>query len=469
MDPSIYLYEDTIAAVSTPAGRGAIAVIRISGPEAIDIGQKLVHSKRSNPPFKPRTMIYGELVDPDSQDTVDSVLCVVFNAPHSYTGENMAEIHCHGSEAVIRKTLELLNRYDVRFAEPGEFTFRAVRNSKMDLVQAEAVGTLIDSRSQLERSLSLRMMEGAFSRELASLKEMIITMAVEIETQIEFPDDAAEEILGMDLAQKIHTLFEFTNKLKMRAVREQRFQQGIAAVLAGKPNVGKSSLFNALLGRERAIVTPHPGTTRDSIEGTIELNDRPVTLIDTAGLRETHEEIESIGIQRSRDLLTQSHIVIFMYEYGQDLTQEEFDVLQLLRDSDSSSRVIMVANKCDLRKEISQKKMVPHVPSDWPLVNVSAIRDEGINELLHVLETKVMELLPDDADSAYLISARQEALLADMVKKIDHCRDMLNQQAPFEIIAEELRESLKLIAQLDGSGVAPDIIDTIFSRFCIGK
>ncbi|MEW6236925.1 MAG: tRNA uridine-5-carboxymethylaminomethyl(34) synthesis GTPase MnmE [Candidatus Omnitrophota bacterium] len=464
----IFLREDTIAAVATPPGRGAIAVIRLSGPRAISIGQCLFQSKGKSLTQHPRLMIHGAIVDPETQEIADEVLAAVFPAPHSYTGEEMMEIYCHGGEVVVRKILELLHRQGARFAEPGEFTFRAVRNGKMDLAQAEAVNSLIESRSQLARALSLRMLEGAFSKELGEVKEQLIAILAEVETQIEFPDDAVEAPAGSAMKSGLRLLWERIADLKRRSIREQRFQEGIAAVLAGKPNVGKSSLFNALLGRERAIVTPHPGTTRDSIEGVVELDGKPLTLIDTAGLRETQEEIEAIGVQRSLRLLNSSPIVLYIYDASQGLAPDDRRILDELRKSNEQAGVILVANKYDLLKD----KAISSLEDEdwtWPVISASAIKEGGIDALIVQLEKETANRFPAEAGSAYLVNARQESLMSRMEERIRQAFLFLEEASPLEIIAEELRLALQELAELDGSYSTPDIIEIVFSRFCIGK
>ncbi|MGC9326334.1 MAG: tRNA uridine-5-carboxymethylaminomethyl(34) synthesis GTPase MnmE [Candidatus Hinthialibacter sp.] len=464
----IYFREDTIAAPSTPSGRGAIAVIRISGPEAISLCQSMFKTRGSTPGEDPRRLIYGAIIDPQNGETVDDALCAAFPGPRSYTGEDMVEFHCHGSEAVLRKTLEILYRQGARPAEPGEFTFRAVRHGKMDLAQAEAVGLLIESRSQLARTLSLRMLEGAFSRDLAALKEKLISALVEVETQLEFPDEAMEERLGSELQSKADDLQRLAQALQKRAVRERRFDQGIVTVIAGRPNVGKSSLFNRLLGRERAIVTPHPGTTRDSIEGIIELAGRPITLIDTAGLRETQEEIESIGVRRSEELLSASHIVLFVFEACEGLTPDDRVLLDRLRKNSSHSRIVLSANKCDLLANPPDFQN-PSMDYPWPVIKISTLKEEGVHSLISLLEHEAADLIPAETDSAYLVNARQERVLVQLMEHLQNAAQFIREQSPLELPAEDLRSALHDIAELDGSRIAPDIMTTIFSRFCIGK
>ena len=461
VDAGLYLKNDTIAALSTAPGRGAVAVVRVTGRGAIDLTQRVFRPKRGSLD-QPRRMVFGRLVDPQTNETVDEALCVAFHAPRSYTGENLTEIHCHGGEAVVRRVLELLYREGARPAEPGEFTFRAVCNGKMDLSQAEAVGTLIESRSQLARSLSLRMLEGAFSNALGELRELVTRTMVELETQLEFPDEAMDEDLGRELKAQVEGLARHAEALQQRAVREQRFEQGVIVVIAGQPNVGKSSLFNRLLGRDRAIVTPHAGTTRDSIEGAIELQGRPVTLIDTAGLRETQEEIEAIGVERSRELLTTSHIVLLVFDASLGLQPQERDLLNDLRQNDDNAHILLVANKSDLGA-------LSMIGFDLPLIHASAVQNNGVDALIERLQDEVAALVPADADSAFLIGERQARLLAQMVERLRQSERLLNQQVPLEAVAEELRAVLNDIAELDGSGLAPDIMTTIFSRFCIGK
>ena len=464
----VYLRQDTICAPSTPSGRGAIAIIRLTGGLSLPVLQKIFKPHSGAFPVKPRRLIFGGLCDPRNSELIDDVLCAVFKAPHSYTGENMAEIHCHGSQAVVRKVLEILHNEGIRMAEPGEFTFRAVINGKMDLPQAEAVASLIDSRSQLARSMSLRMLEGAFSADLSCLKKLFIDILCEIETQIEFPDDAGEEMLDSIIPQQIEAILQQALSVQKRSVREQRFEQGILAVLAGRPNVGKSSLFNRLLGRERAIVSPHPGTTRDSIEGVIELAGRPITLIDTAGLRETQEEIEAIGVERSKELLSSSHIILYILEAGRELLPEDRLILQRIQDKDTPAKLILVYNKSDLHPGWNELSM-PSFLQNAEAVMAAAIGETGIENLLHCLEKSVLEMMPPESDSPFLINARQEQLLEEITGHTRNAHKLLLTNAPLELPAQELRTALQRLSELDGTGMAPDIMHTIFSRFCIGK
>ena len=465
VDANLYLKNDTIAAVSTPPGRGAVAVIRISGPDAIGLCQRVFRARGGKEAFSPRKMTLGQVIDPHSQEVVDEALAVIFRGPHSFTGEDMAEIHGHGGEAVVRRVLTLVLREGARAAEAGEFSFRAVRQGKMDLTQAEAIAALIDSRSQLARSLSLRMLAGAFSRELAQLREALISVLVELETTLEFPDDAMEETLCEALEARVDWLLQQADGLAQRAVREQRFEQGILAVLAGRPNVGKSSLFNRLLGRDRAIVTPHPGTTRDTLEGTIEIEGRPLTLVDTAGLRETQEAIEAIGIERSRALLTSSHIVLFILDAQAGLQDEERRVLAELAQREGGY-VIVILNKQDLG---GLAAVDAQALGAQQVVSASALEEDGIEALLQALTKAMHTLMPADADSAYLISARQEQQLVQLRSNLAKARQLLQDRAPLELASQELRDALQPIAELDGSGMAPDLMTVIFSRFCIGK
>ncbi len=468
-NPLLFLRQDTIAAVSTPQGRGAVAIIRISGGDALDICKSIFRPSGKSNLDSPRTMCHGTIIDPADKTIIDDTLCVAFPTPHSYTGENMTEIHCHGSEAVIRKILEILYRLNARPAEPGEFTFRAVRHGKMDVAQAEGLSALIDSRSQLARALSLRMLEGEFSRDLAKMKDALIAALVEVETQIEFPDDAMEEQLGTELQTKIDHLVHLMKDLQSRSVREQRFEQGILVVLAGRPNVGKSSLFNRLLGRDRAIVTPHAGTTRDSIEGTIELNGRPVTLIDTAGLRETYEEIEAIGVERSRELLTTSHIIIFIFDAETGPLMEDYNLLHDITQHSRETDIILTANKRDLCSDDNRFDEVKRKYDKCNFITASAQEENGLDELLKTLENKVNALVPAQLDSSYLITTRQERLLQQSAESFLQTQQFAQNKSPLELIAEELRSALKSLSELDGSETPPDIINTIFSRFCIGK
>ncbi len=463
---TLYLREDTIAALSTPQGAGAVALIRVSGKEAISITQTIFQPQGKSNLSKPRVACHGTIIDPEHGQHVDDVLCTVFLSPKSYTGENVVEITCHGSMAVVRKILELLYQHGARPAEPGEFTFRAVRRGKMDIAQAEGVAALIESRSQLARSLSLRMLEGAFSRDLQALKDDVVSVLVEVETQIEFPDDSMEEEICQNLEERTQALFDKIQRIQKNAVRQQRFEQGVMVVLAGKPNVGKSSLFNRLLGKERAIVTPHPGTTRDSIEGTIELRGCPVTLVDTAGLRETQEEIEAIGIERSKQLLTTSHIILFIFEAKEGITPADQHLLHDIANGSSNSQLILVANKEDqLQSEFNPVAL----EQNYTVLKSSATQEGGVDSLLAALEKRVQSMIPAEGDNAYMITSRQEHILTECTQTLDRVAQWMKERHPMELLAEELRGALKQIAQLDGTGITPDIMSAIFSTFCIGK
>ena len=467
MNPaSIYLREDTIAALSSAPGQGAVALIRLSGPRSIEIVQAIFHPRAKTSRPAPRCLRLGVFIDPATGETIDEGMTVLFYAPASYTGESMAELHCHGSEAVIRKLLEILYHQGARPAEPGEFTFRAVRNGKMNLAQAEGVASLIASRSQLARALSLRLLEGAFSEDLAEWKEDLVSTLVEVETQIEFPDDVHEEAIGRGLVDRLESLADRMESIQRRAVREQRFEQGVLTVLAGRPNVGKSSLFNRLLGRDRAIVSPHPGTTRDSLEGTIELAGHPVTLIDTAGLRETQEEIEAIGVQRSRQVLTESHIILFIYEAAPGLTAEEIKLLEEIAGFSRDSLLVLVANKID---QLPPGKAFAPPQANYPWVAASALAPNGIDALVEQLSRQVCSLVPTDGESSFMITSRQERLLQQCADALARAREGSKEKFSWELVAEDLREALHPLAELDGSGVPPDIMAVLFSRFCIGK
>jgi tRNA modification GTPase len=462
-ESTLYLREDTIAALSTAQGLGAVAVIRISGNTALDVASTIFQPMGKSSLNNPRVCCHGTIIDPDTNETIDDVLCTAFHAPSSYTGEHVVEINCHGSPAVVRKIIEMLYQHGARPAEPGEFTFRAVHNGKMDVAQAEGVAALIESRSQLARSLSLRMLEGVFSSDLQKLKEDTVSVLVEIETQIEFPDDSMEESICQNLEERTQQLFDQIQHIQKNAVRQQRFEQGIITVLAGKPNVGKSSLFNRLLGKERAIVTPHPGTTRDSIEGTIELQGCPVTLVDTAGLRETQEEIEAIGIERSKQLLTTSHIILFVFEAADGITPKEQQLLDEIAAESKNSHLILVANKKD---QLSNKV---DITTDLKLIYTSATAENGMNELIETLEETVQTMIPAEGENSYMITNRQERILDECTQTLSRIAEWMKDRQPMELLAEELHTVLGHIAKLDGTGITPDIMGTIFSTFCIGK
>jgi len=445
-----YFREDTIAALSTPPGRGAIAVLRISGPASLSLIQALSPPLMKTPP-KPRRATLAPLVL--DGDILDEVLITFFPAPESYTGEDVIEIGCHGGLAIVRAVLGALYRLGARPAGPGEFTFRAVRNGKLDLIQAQAIGDLIEASTERFRRAAFCSYRGILQQKLLFIEENLIQMAVRIEASIEFPDDISEEEDSLEI-REIQAVLQEIREIESTAFRRRLLTEGFRYVLIGRPNVGKSCLFNRLVGRDRAIVSPHPGTTRDTIEATVEIQGVPVTFIDTAGLRKQPEEVEALGIERTREAIEESDAILLVTEATASVTAEE----QQICDS-SKQPVLVILNKMDLVSEPPEREGIP----------ISALTGLRMDALWEKLDELTARLLPDTSDEPeILLSAYQEEQLHRIREALISVMEALSRGQP-EIAAEEIRSALISLGCLRGTVISPDIIDRIFTQFCIGK
>ena len=445
-----YFREDTIAALSTPPGRGAIAVLRISGPASLSLIQALSPPLMRTRP-KPRRATLAPLVL--DGDILDEVLITFFPAPESYTGEDVIEIGCHGGLAIVRAVLGALYRLGARPAGPGEFTFRAVRNGKLDLIQAQAIGDLIEASTERFRRAAFCSYRGILQQKLLFIEENLIQMAVRIEASIEFPDDISEEEDSLEI-REIQAVLQEIRQIESTAFRRRLLTEGFRYVLIGRPNVGKSCLFNRLVGRDRAIVSPHPGTTRDTIEATVEIQGVPVTFIDTAGLRKQPEEVEALGIERTREAIEESDAILLVTEATASVTVEE----QQICDS-SKQPVLVILNKMDLVSEPPEREGIP----------ISALTGLGMDALWEKLDELTARLLPDTSDEPeILLSAYQEEQLRRIREALISVMEAVSHGQP-EIAAEEIRSALASLGCLRGTVISPDIIDRIFTQFCIGK
>ncbi len=475
-DLSRYLRSDTVGALATPPGRGAIALIRITGNESFRIGRRIC-GMLPDAAVEERHAYFKRLRAPDGRDTLDEALVTFFRGPHTATGEDVVELSCHGSPAIIRRVLKGCRELGMRPAEPGEFTFRAFRSGRLDLAEAEGVAALIEGRTERARRSALRVTEGALSRELRALRDAIVQVAIEIETLVEFPDDVCEAGIGQELETRLDKLIQEATALRRRTVSRRKLTEGLIVPLLGRPNVGKSSLFNRILGQDRAIVTPHPGTTRDTIEGTIELADLPVTLVDTAGLRETDDTIERLGVDRSLETVERADIVLFVFELDRAPDDFERGFLERLLSRDTSPPILAVGNKAD-RVHEERRSALPewtqlraelagHSKGFSMPISVSARQDDAVDSILAALEERAVASLPDESRTPYALSERQIERLETIERRLREARP--GSSLPLDLLGDELRAALDALSELDGSGVRPDLFAEIFSRFCIGK
>jgi len=456
---------DTIAAISTPPGAGGIGVVKISGPQAISSALPLIRPSRDPSSLKPRHLCHGYVVDPNTEKTVDEVLYTVMRAPHTYTREDVVEIQAHGSRCGLYGILELVLKQGVRLAEPGEFTKRAFLNGRIDLTQAEAVAEVVFAQTAEGLELAARQLKGRLYEATESIRKPIQDMLVEVEAAIDFPEDV-EEILQPDLFTERMDKEVVVPLEEMLAHYEEGhiYREGIAAIIVGRPNVGKSSLMNRLLDKERAIVTTIPGTTRDFIEETVNIQGVPLRLIDTAGLHDTADALEAMGIKFTRQRLDEADIVLFMVDCSIPLTEEDAKIYHIVQDR----KAILVVNKIDLEPHQPIQEMVGQFP-DLPKVEISALYNQGVEDL----KSAVFKAVTDQRGPADLPSIvpniRHKMAIERAVTASKEASGGFQTKQPPELVAIDLREALDALGEIIGVTTTEDILDQIFSRFCIGK
>ena len=436
---------DTIAAVATPLGMGGVGVIRISGAKAFEIIEKIF----TNPNFEPRKFNHGWIIDNGVK--IDETIVLPFFAPNSYTGENVVEIQCHGGINVVKNILNLVLKNGARMAEKGEFTKRAFLNKRLDLSQAEAVADIIHSKTSNFAKVSVKNLSGVLKEKINEIRNDIFEVLSRITAGIDFPEDVAEPEYSY-LIEKFENIINEIDKVLSNANSSNILRQGISVAIVGKPNVGKSSLFNSLLSLDRAIVTDIAGTTRDVLKETLDLG-IPVTLIDTAGIRgESDDKVEAIGIEYSKQSLAEADLVIFVYDATQGIQEEDREILELVKEKNH----IILANKSDL---ISSK--------DDGVVYISAQTGEGINDLKQTLTSKVCDIEPENLE--FVTNSRQQACLSRARASLDQALLAANIQELQDLISIDVKASLLALDELTGELITDEILDNIFDHFCIGK
>ncbi len=454
--------DDTIAAIATPLGAGGIGIVRISGEDAAEIVSRLFRPTSGTKRFRSHLLYHGHILDPESGEVVDEVLCVVMRAPKSYTREDIAEIHCHGGAAVVGKILELVLRQGARLAEPGEFTKRAFLNGRIDLIEAEAVLDLATARSASQHRAGLSLLSGLLGERIRTVRAALLAELAAIEAAIDYPDEAPETASRPEVAQRLEEDILFPSRALIEAYRQGHVaREGARVVLAGHPNVGKSSLFNAMIGFERVIVSAVPGTTRDRVEETVEMDGLPVILVDTAGLREDTEEIEHKGIQMAWEQLEMADLVLFVADASTPPVQEERAILDTLEEK--GKRVVVALNKCDsLDSEIAASWERSH-PG---IVKISCKTGEGLDSLR---KTIVGTLLKEKEPPAVIPTLRQKRLLQEAEERVQGALEALRSGHPEEVAALEIRSALEKLDAVTGNSFDADLLDTMFSSFCLGK
>lgn len=486
--------EDTIVAVSTATGLGAIGIVRMSGPGAISIAESAFHPARGTPLDQGETyrLRYGRVVDPDDGVPVDEVLLAVMRAPRSYTREDVVEFHSHGGLAAQRAVLRLMVRLGARLAEPGEFTRRAFLNGRIDLTQAESVAAIVAARSSGALRVSVRQLEGGLSDKLRSLRRELVVLLAHIEATVDFSDEDVDSLDWESLAEGLSSVRDELAHLLRTAFVGRALEQGVRTAIVGKPNVGKSSLLNALLMRERAIVSDIPGTTRDTVEELMEIGGIPIHLVDTAGMRSGGDQVEQLGVERSVRAMEQADLVLAVFDLSAPWDEADTKLFESL----DPVRSIMVGNKSDLIRgrgtnvvnDLSEdrgslgggarKGAGARMPSlgigdvgtnaRYDCV-VSALTGEGLEDLRVVIQRIITGGEGLHLEEPVLATERQRALVAEALGCSEAALSGASQHRDEELVCEDIRAAAQALGRMTGEDLTPDLLDEIFSRFCLGK
>jgi len=457
---------DTIAAISTPRGEGGISIVRLTGPLAIPIAQRIFRSPSPSSlrKIKTHTIVYGHILDPKTSQIIDEVLLTVMKAPRTYTREDIVEINCHGGAACVQKVLELTLLAGARLAEPGEFTKRAFLNGRIDLAQAESVADIIRAKTDLTRQVAMNQLQGTMSKTVNRLRDLLIDILAEVEASIDFPEEDLDFGGSIELSKRTRTVLIQLEELLQTAEDGKILREGLSLAIVGKPNVGKSSLLNALLQEDRAIVTEIPGTTRDTIEEYANIRGIPIKLIDTAGIRETSDTVEYAGVKRSKEWLERSDLLLVMLDASEPLTEDDRKLLELTKDKKS----ITVLNKIDLT-ELLDIEQIQKLTPDKPIVETSMLTGQGLEDLKTSILDSVIHGESISPDSAIITNVRHRDALRKAKIDIEHALSSLNAAMPPELVAVDLRGALDNLGLIVGETTTDDILDRIFSQFCIGK
>ena len=458
------MQEETISAVITALGEGAVGIVRISGENALAVGEKMFRaaSGKKLEEYAPNTLVYGHVYEEDS--LIDEVLAVYMKAPRSYTAEDVVEIQCHGGVQSLKKILELSYKEGARPAEPGEFTKRAFLNGRIDLTQAEAVMDIIKSRSEASLKLAVRQQNGQLAKALRSLRTDLVDIIVNLEAVIDYPEEDIEDVTFGKVQESISTSCEKIENLLAHAHTGKILREGLRTAIVGRPNVGKSSLLNALLKEDRAIVSEYAGTTRDVIEEQLLLDGVPLVLADTAGIRQTDDFVEAIGVERSKQHLQDAELVICVVDGSVPLTPEDEDILEAAQ----AKPFVIVVNKSD--KDINDNFLALQERfGKEQVMALSAKTTQGIDEFTAWLKNFVYGSEGALSDGVYVQNARHEQLLREALGFLEDAGNAAENMLPYDCIVIDVRNAIDLLGEITGDTVQDEIINQIFSRFCIGK
>ena len=448
----------TIAAISTPIGHGGIGIVRVSGDDALKIIEKVFVPKHKGK-FEPYTLKFGNIID-EQGNVLDQVLISYFKAPKTYTGEDICEVNCHGGLIVAKQILDLLLKNGASMAEPGEFTKRAFLNGKIDLTQAEAVIDLINSKSAKENSASVKQIEGFLGEKIKEIKRDIVDLLVDIEANIDYPEYDVEEVRRERIETVLQGSISKIEKLEATFESGKVLREGVNTAIIGKPNVGKSSLLNALLKENRAIVTEIAGTTRDTIEEYVTIKGIPLKLIDTAGIRDTSDVVENIGIEKSKKAIDEAELVLLILDATSDLTAEDRALLDLIKDK----KHIVLINKIDAGSKVSEADL-----GDDNIIRISIKNGEGLDLLESKIENMFELCALDSENDVVLTNSRHQALILKAKEGIINALNSAKNGLPLDMLSIDISEAIQKLGEITGETVSEEVISGIFAKFCLGK
>lgn len=456
--------DDIIAAISTPIGTGGIGIVRMSGAGCIALADTLFRGKKPLGEKPSHTLSYGKIINGADGRIIDEVLVSVMKSPQTYTKEDIVEINCHGGPLVTRRVLEALLAAGARLAEPGEFTKRSFLNGRIDLTQAEAVIDLIHSKTELSRQSAVGQLEGRLKKAVREMREEILDMVAAIEAAIDYPDYDIEEETYSSMEQGAQRLLTRVGDLLKNADRGKIIREGVQTVIIGKPNVGKSSLLNWLLEEDRAIVTDIPGTTRDTVEEYLNIGGIPVKIVDTAGIRETADAAERIGVEKSRTYAEAADLIIMMLDSSRPLEDEDREILSFIREK----KTVVLLNKTDLEQRLSVTELEGFVPGKR-ILPISVKRNEGFEHLLDTLKEMFLEGNGTAHENSLLVNTRHKDALLRAKAALAHCMETIQNRMPEDFISMDLQDANIALGEITGDTSDEEIIDRIFTKFCLGK
>ncbi|WP_367009954.1 tRNA uridine-5-carboxymethylaminomethyl(34) synthesis GTPase MnmE [Staphylococcus capitis subsp. urealyticus] len=456
---------DTITSISTPMGEGAIGIVRLSGPQAIEIGDTLYKGKKKLSEVDTHTINYGHIIDPETNETVEEVMISVLRAPKTFTREDIIEINCHGGILTINRILELTMTYGARMAEPGEYTKRAFLNGRIDLSQAEAVMDFIRSKTDRASKVAMNQIEGRLSDLIKKQRQSILEILAQVEVNIDYPEyDDVEDATTEFLLEQSKNIKEEINRLLETGTQGKIMREGLSTVIVGRPNVGKSSMLNNLIQDNRAIVTEVAGTTRDVLEEYVNVRGVPLRLVDTAGIRDTEDIVEKIGVERSRKALSEADLILFVLNNNEPLTEDDQTLYEVVKNED----VIVIINKTDLEPRLDINE-VKEMIGDMPLIQTSMLKQEGIDEL----EIQIRDLFfggeVQNQDMTYVSNSRHISLLKQARHSIQDAIDAAESGVPMDMVQIDLTRTWEILGEIIGESASDELIDQLFSQFCLGK